>query len=196
MAVELNRRDARRESRQRRLIDASLDVLAERGYVDTTVDQIVARARASKTTFYEFFESKEDCVRLLLEREGGGLMQTVHTAAIAGSNPRDRIRRGIRAFVAACAEHRRVARVLLVESVGVSPRIEAVRRLLQGRFAQLVEEDVRAAATSDAFYAGVDPVVFGRAVVGAVGEAMGYFLSQPAGDPEALATEVCRIFAP
>jgi AcrR family transcriptional regulator len=196
LALRLDRGDERREARRRRLIDAALDVLAERGYVDTTVDQVVARARASKTTFYEFFDSKEDCVRSVLEREGGGLMQAVHAAAVGGSDPRDRIRRGIRAFVMACAEHRQVARVLLVESVGISPRIEAVRHTLQGHFAQLVEEDVQAAQPDDEFYARVDAIVFGRAVVGAVGEATGHFLERPGADPAALADSLCRIFAP
>jgi len=48
----------------------------------------------------------------------------------------------------------------------------------------------------DVFYAIVDPVVFGRAVVGAVSEATGHFLGRPGADPEALADGLCRIFAP
>jgi AcrR family transcriptional regulator len=54
----------------------------------------------------------------------------------------------------------------------------------------------RAAADADPFYAAVDPVVFGRAVVGAVSEATGHFLGRPGADPERLADGLCRIFAP
>jgi hypothetical protein len=39
-------------------------------------------------------------------------------------------------------------------------------------------------------------VVFGRAVVGAVNEAVGYFLTHPDVDPDSLADSLCRIFAP
>ena len=197
MAVPVATRQERKEARRRRLLAAALLILAERGYNDTSVDQVVAQARTSKTTFYEFFDSKEDCVRDLLAREGGSLIHTVTSAAAQGAGHRDRMRRGITAFVRACAAQRELAKVLLVESVGISERIEAVRHELQGRFAQVVEEEVRrAAADQDPFYAAVDPVVFGRAVVGAVNEATGHFLDRPGADPEGLADGLCRIFAP
>jgi AcrR family transcriptional regulator len=197
LAITTTARQERKEARLRRLLGAALVILAERGYNETSVDQIVAQARTSKSTFYGFFESKEDCVRDLLEREGGSLIHTVTSAAAQGSDHRDRMRRGIKAFVRACAGQRELAQVLLVESVGVSERIESVRHELQGRFAAMVEEEARrAAADQDAFYAAVDPIVFGRAVVGAVNEATGHFLNRPGADPEALADGLCRIFAP
>ena len=197
MAVPLATRQERKEARRRRLLAAALLILSERGYNETSVDQVVAQARTSKSTFYEFFDSKEDCLRDLLAREGGTLIHTVTSAAAQGAGHRDRMRRGISAFVRACAAQRELAQVLLVESVGISERIEAVREELQGRFAGVVEEEARrAAADADPFYAAVDPVVFGRAVVGAVSEATGHFLGRPGADPEALADGLCRIFAP
>jgi len=195
--VPLASRQERKEVRRRRLLAAALLILSERGYNDTSVDQVVAQARTSKTTFYEFFDSKEDCVRDLLAREGGSLIHTVTSAAAQGADHRDRMRRGITAFVHACAAQRELARVLLIESVGISERIEGVRNEVQGRFAAVVEEEARRAAVDDdVFYAIVDPVVFGRAVVGAVSEATGHFLGRPGADPEALADGLCRIFAP
>ena len=197
LAVPVATRQERKEARRRRLLAAALLILAGRGYNDTSVDQVVAQARTSKTTFYEFFDSKEDCVRDLLAREGGSLIHTVTAAAAQGADHRDRMRRGITAFVHACAAQRELAKVLLVESVGISERIESVRNELQGRFAAVVEEEARrAAADADVFYAAVDPVVFGRAVVGAVSEATGHFLGRPGADPERLADGLCRIFAP
>lgn len=197
MTITTSAREERKEARRSRVLGAALRILAERGYNETSVDQIVAEARMSKTTFYEFFQSKEDCVRDLLAREGGSLIHTVTSAAAQGTGHRDRMRRGIRAFVHACAGQGALARVLLVESVGVSERIEQVRHELQGRFAAVVEEEARqAAGDGDDFYAAVDPVVFGRAVVGAVNEATGHFIGRAGADPEALANGLCRIFAP
>ena len=196
MAVSSEIRLERREARRRRLLEAALKTFAEVGYYDTSVDMIVAAARTSKTTFYEFFDSKEDCVRDILAREGGDLIYRVVTEAAQGADHRERMRRGIRAFVMACAERRELARVLLFESVGVSPSIEAVRHALQSKFAHVVAEEVRRAQTDDHFYSQVDPEVFGRAVVGAVNEATGFILSQPDPDPEKLAGGLCAIFAP
>ena len=196
MTVTTELREERKEARRRRLLEAALKTFAEIGYYDTSVDMIVSEAHTSKTTFYEFFESKEDCVRDILAREGGELTYRVVTEAAQGTDHRERMRRGIRAFVMACAERRQLARVLLFESVGVSPEIEAVRHTLHGKFAHVVAEEVRRAQGSDDFYAAVDPEIFGRAVVGAVNEATGASLSQPDSDPEQLAAGLCAIFAP
>jgi AcrR family transcriptional regulator len=190
------RREARRESHRRRLAQAALVMFAARGYHDTSVDDIVARAQVSKSTFYEFYETKEHCFRDLLAGEGGALLQAVVDAASQGEGHRDRMRRGIRAFVDACFAQSALARVMLVESVGLSPSVEEVRHQLQGRFAHMVAEEIRLALVDDPFYAGHDPQVFGRAVVGAVSDSVGYFLTHPGLDARALADGLCRIFAP
>jgi AcrR family transcriptional regulator len=186
----------RREARRLRLLDAALQLFAELGFHDTSVDEVVARARTSKSAFYEHFESKEDCFRVLLQQEGGGLVAAVREAASVGADHRERTRLGIVAFVLACARSSRVARLLLVESVGLSRSIEEVRHALHAEFASLTESEVRYAKEhGDAALAGVDPAVYGRAVVGAVNEATSWFLETGAkGDPAELADQLCRAF--
>ena len=162
----------------------------------TSVEDIVATARVSKSAFYEFFASKEECFRELLEKQGGALIQDVLATASTGRDHRDRLRRGITRFVTSCFERSSVARVLIVEAVGLSAGVDQVRHELQGRFADAVAEEVRHAMLHDPFYADKDPVVFGRAVVGAVSDSVGYFLTHPGVDAESLAESLCRIFAP
>ena len=82
-AAEL-RRDARIEKRRRRIVDAALTLFAGQGYTVTSVDDIVTRARVSKSAFYEFFESKEHCFRELLTQKGGALMHDVLTEKATG----------------------------------------------------------------------------------------------------------------
>jgi AcrR family transcriptional regulator len=190
------RRDARVERRRGRIAQAALTLFATQGYTVTSVDDVVTRARVSKSGFYEFFESKEDCFRELLELEGGALIHDVLTAAASGHNHHERLRLGITRFVHSCFERSDVARLLIVESVGLSHGVEAVRHELQARFADAVAEEVRHAKTHDAFYADKDPAVFGRAVVGAVSDAVGYFLTHPGADAASLAASLCVIFAP
>jgi AcrR family transcriptional regulator len=190
------RRDARLEKRRARLAGAALDLFATKGYNATSVEEVVERARMSKSAFYEFFTSKEDCFRELLERQGGELIHDVLTSAATGHDHHERLRLGITTFVASCFERSSVARLLIVESVGLSESVDAVRQELQGRFAEAVAEEVRHATPHDPFYADKDPRVFGRAVVGAVSDAVGYFLTHPGADAESLADNLCRIFAP
>jgi len=49
----------------RRLLDAGLEVFAERGYHAARVDDIVRAARTSHGTFYLYFTNKEDLLRAL-----------------------------------------------------------------------------------------------------------------------------------
>jgi len=80
----------------------------------------------------------------------------------------------------------RVARLLVIEN----------GELVLGRFAHIVEAEVRAHGAADPFYRDIDPEVFGRAVVGAVYEATSHFLVDPDVDLEALIRGLCAIFAP
>ena len=177
-------------------MNSALILFAENGYNATSVDDVVARARMSKSAFYEFFESKEHCFRELLASEGGDLIHEVLSAAAEGHNHRQRLRLGITTFVHECFERSSVARLLIVESVGLSAGVDEVRHELQGRFADAVAEEVRQALLDDTFYADHDPQVFGRALVGAVSDAVGYFLTHPGIDAESLGDSLARIFAP
>ena len=190
------RKDARVERRRRRIADAALALFANRGYNATSVEDVVAQAKVSKSAFYEFFGSKEDCFRELLSQEGGALIHDVLTSAATGHDHHARLRLGITTFVRSCFERSSVARLLIVEAVGLSEGVDQVRHDLQGRFADAVGEEVRNAMLHDPFYADKDPQVFGRAVVGAVSDAVGYFLTHPGVDTESLADSLCRIFAP
>ena len=192
-----SRRQARLEQRRRRLLQAALTLFADKGFHPTSVEDVVGAARMSKSAFYEFFQSKEDCFCGLLDQEGGAVIHQVVEAASEGRDHRDRMCRGIRGFVRSCTGRSApVARMMVVESVGLTPRVEALRRQLQARFVNMVAEEVgRAAADGDPFYAAADPLVFGRAVVGAVNEAVGQLLAD-GGDPGTVADALCLIFAP
>ena len=150
----------------------------------------------SKSAFYEFFTSKEHCFREVLVDEGGALIRDVLADAAGGRDHHERLRLGITRFVRTSFERSPAARVLIVESVGLSAAVDEVRREVQGRFASAVAQEVRHAREHDPFYADKDPEVFGRATVGAVNDAVSYFLTHPGADADALAENLCRIFAP
>src|SRR5205823_2161904 len=81
----------------------------------------------------------------LLAQEGGALIHDVLADAASGHDHHERLRLGITRFVRACFERSDVARLLIVESVGLSEGVEAVRRGLQASFADAVAEEVRRA---------------------------------------------------
>ncbi len=64
---------------RKRLLEACSEVIAAGGYQESTVEQIVCRAKVSRSTFYELFTDKRDCFlatharlakRLAVEVEG------------------------------------------------------------------------------------------------------------------------------
>lgn len=49
------------ESQRSRLTNAMIDAVAEKGYANTTVRDVLVRAKVSRATFYELFDDKADC---------------------------------------------------------------------------------------------------------------------------------------
>src|SRR3954452_16599761 len=54
-------REAVEESQRGRLLFSVAQAVAEKGYAATTVADVVERASVSRRTFYEQFDSMEDC---------------------------------------------------------------------------------------------------------------------------------------
>jgi AcrR family transcriptional regulator len=83
----------------RRLLDALADAIADNGYKNTTVGDIVARARTSRRTFYEHFTDKEACfVALLAERNAETIRRI--TAAVDPHAPwQTQIRQAVGAWI-------------------------------------------------------------------------------------------------
>jgi AcrR family transcriptional regulator len=170
------RRDALLGRHRRRILDAVAHCFAQRGYHETSVDQVVSRARTSKSAFYACFPNKETAFAALLEREGERLLHAVERAITEEPDPRRRARAGIATFVADCARNQATARILLVESVGISEAIEERRRALHARFAEMIRAQAETAPSGNARTAGIDVEVLAYALVGAVNEAVVHLL--------------------
>ena len=54
-------REAVTESQRNRIHQAMIEVVSERGYPETRVVDVIGAAGVSRKTFYELFDSKEDC---------------------------------------------------------------------------------------------------------------------------------------
>jgi AcrR family transcriptional regulator len=68
-APEITRRHRRRAETKGRIFDAALRLFAEKGYVNTTVEEITAAADVAKGTFFNYFPSKEHVLIALSERQ-------------------------------------------------------------------------------------------------------------------------------
>src|SRR3954471_2142733 len=88
-----------------RLLDAMIDVVAEKGYAAATVADAVRAARVSRGTFYALFPSKEACFIEAYRRNVALLVERIETATHAEhADWRDRLRAGLRAYLERLAE--------------------------------------------------------------------------------------------
>ncbi|MBO8157585.1 MAG: TetR/AcrR family transcriptional regulator [Bacillaceae bacterium] len=57
-----------KEKKRNQILDSAMDCFAEKGYKNTTMDDIVKQSGMSKGALYNYFKSKEDIYLSLLER--------------------------------------------------------------------------------------------------------------------------------
>jgi AcrR family transcriptional regulator len=90
--VRLSLRERQRRERADLILQAAEEVLTEKGYHDTSIDEIASRVGIAKGTVYLHFPSKEDLVFALFERELDTFLHTVdHTVAQEGMSPRAKL---------------------------------------------------------------------------------------------------------
>lgn len=82
-----------------RLLDGLAASIAERGYRDTTVADVVRHARTSKRTFYGHFQTKEQCFAELLRANNETLMVAIATAVDPEADWELQIRQAVGAYV-------------------------------------------------------------------------------------------------
>src|SRR5215475_4448379 len=89
------------ESQRRRILRALVEAVADRGYAETRVADVIAVAGVSRKTFYELFADKEDCFLAAFEGWSGQLADHANDAyEAAGDAPwADRIRAALAAFL-------------------------------------------------------------------------------------------------
>jgi AcrR family transcriptional regulator len=102
-------------NQRERLIAATAEVVAERGYVGTTVRRIVKRAGVSSATFYAQFESLDQCMFAAFWELHGRLMEEIDVACRTEVDPSARPRAALRRSLALFATDTPTARLLTVE---------------------------------------------------------------------------------
>ncbi|MBS9536036.1 TetR/AcrR family transcriptional regulator [Mycobacterium sp. M1] len=85
---------------RQRLLDGLADSIAERGYLTSTVADIVRAARTSKRTFYDRFAGKEDCFLELLRTDNEHLAGEIRDAVDPQADWQQQIRQSVGAYVA------------------------------------------------------------------------------------------------
>lgn len=161
IAPELTESVSALPSRERLLRGLAASI-KERGYRDTKISDIVAHARTSRRTFYEVFETKDDCFLALLY-EMNQVLQAQIAAAVDPKAPWDeQVRAGVGAWVDAIASEPAVSLSWIRELPSLGTRAMEAQRYAMRVFTKLL---VELSSTSEMRKAGVPPISEPRALI-------------------------------
>jgi AcrR family transcriptional regulator len=108
---------------RRRIIDAMIDSCAEKTYAATTITDIVAGARISRTTFYKQFDDKRACFDAAIVHCIEQLQEVAASAHDGEDAPADAVRKGTTAVIEALAERPGLAQLLTGDAIAVEPKV-------------------------------------------------------------------------
>jgi AcrR family transcriptional regulator len=134
-------------TRQERILDAALDVFAEHGYQQATVDEIASTAHTSKGGVYFHFPGKDAIFLTLLDRSADLLLARVGERVAAEPDPIAKVDAALLALVEVFGSHRSLARLFLVESRGAGPRFHVRLAEVQSRFVAFLQRQLEAAVS-------------------------------------------------
>lgn len=84
-------KERQRQEREALILQTAEEVLMERGYYDTSIDEIASRVGVAKGTIYLHFPSKEELVIALFERDIRQLINRVEEIAHESGSARERL---------------------------------------------------------------------------------------------------------
>lgn len=109
MKRKTERRHQQGAESRRRILDATIEIAAERGYEGTTVSLVSKRSGLPASSIYWHFENKDELIAAVIQRSfdewSADLAAAEETALGAGSTSRDQVVAVIRHEAASLARH-------------------------------------------------------------------------------------------
>lgn len=111
-----------------RLLEGMARAVADKGYADTTIADIVREASVSRRTFYEHFAGKADCLVALYEAASHNGLKVLRDAIAPQHGWEEQLERALGAYLGCMAASPVLMRTLFIEILGLGPAGMAARR--------------------------------------------------------------------
>lgn len=135
-----------------RLLDATAEMLATRGYRDLSVVEIARSVGTSPATFYQYFGDVEEAILVLAQRmveDGQVLRDLVADASWSGKSARDSAEAIVDEFLRFWREHSAVMRVVDLAIAEGDKRFRSIRNQLLGPVTEGLRDGLAALDRSD-----------------------------------------------
>ncbi|MFC9359976.1 TetR/AcrR family transcriptional regulator, partial [Rhodococcus sp. NPDC057014] len=116
-----------RAVREQQMLDAAVDVFSDRGFHETSMDAIAARAEISKPMLYLYYGSKDELFAACIQREGLRFVEALAPAGDPGLSPREQLRRALEGFLGFVGKHRKSWMVLYRQAMGQQAFVGSVQ---------------------------------------------------------------------
>lgn len=138
-------KEERIAQRRERLMNSALALFSEQGYAKTNIEQLCQHSKVTARHFYELFSSKEDLLLALYQNIIAELSYAV-SQAVSTTHQRieEQVESAVQALVTHYLQDQRLARIGVLEVVGVSERMELVRRAAIHGIARVIERYLNA----------------------------------------------------
>jgi AcrR family transcriptional regulator len=149
-------------SARERLLAGLAASIKERGYRDTKIADIVSHARTSRRTFYEVFETKDDCLFALLHERNKRTVANITAAIDAATTWDAQVRAGVTAWIDSLAVDPEIAISWVREFTALGARAAKAQRASMRTFTTLI---TTLTSTPQMRRAGVEPASQARAAI-------------------------------
>lgn len=128
-----------------RLLNAALEGVAEVGWANLTISELVRRARVSKRTFYEHFSTKDECLLALFEAVSSEVLDELEAASQLVPTGGGRVDAGARYYLELLQNEPQIVRTLFLELLALGKEGWSARRKVMRRFAEFLMREINAA---------------------------------------------------
>lgn len=158
-------------SQRARILRAMAETMADKGYAQTSVADVLRAAGVSRETFYQQFSSKADCFMTAYEAAVDLLLRGMPPPPASGGSRLEHADRAIAGYLDALAAEPAFARLFLLEVHAAGPDALARRAQAQARFAGALAEVLRPRDATerfavDALVAAISSLVTARLAAG------------------------------
>ena len=155
-----------------RLLEGMAHAVADKGYGDTTIADIVREASVSRRTFYEHFSTKGECLIALYEAASHNALKVLRDAIDPSHEWSTQVERALSAYLGCMAANPVLMRTLFVEILALGPQGLASRRRVNQEIADFILTVVNAQRSVPL------PPMMAMAIVGGINELVLEYIEQ------------------
>lgn len=153
-----------------RILDAAVEVIAERGYFKSPVSEIAKRAGVADGTVYLYFKSKDDVLRTAIDRRFDRFYQQIDDAFVTIEGPREQLEYIALVHLESYQVNRSMAVLLQTEMRQSAKFIAEFSHRHLARYVQMVREVVRRGQEQGIFRREISDGVVAHCMFGMIDE--------------------------